>query len=456
MITAGHVVAIFGGAVAGSEAAAKLTERGIRCVIFEQNALPYGKIENGLPKWHVKLRDKEESKINDKLNHPLVHFVPEVKLGKDLDFNQVVNQWGFSAILLATGAWRDRSLNVGGIDAYIDKGLYYQNSFVSWFNKNHDPAYTDTEYHIPDETIIIGGGLASIDVAKIVMIETVRRALEKIGHVVNVLAIEKKGIPHLLSTLNLRFEDLGLRGCTLYYRRRLIDMPLSSLPKDPTEKDLATAYHVRKKIMDNVLNKFLFRFEECRQAVDKIVEGEGLCGLVFQKTEVVDGRLRVIPDSDYVKAVPLIISAIGSVPEPIPGLPYTGDAFEIVNQETGQIAGRENVFALGNAVTGRGNIKESQMHGRQVSEKIMDEFFAWREDDYAQIFDRAVVNADHKIELISDSLMKDQILSVEHIQHLLERVNNLQRRVGYNGNYDQWIVKHLPQRVENMVDRSLT
>ena len=169
MISAGYVVAIFGGAVAGSEAAAKLTERGIRCVVFEQNSLPYGKIENGLPKWHVKLRDKEESKINEKLSHPLVDYVPEVKLGEDLDFNQVVNQWGFSAILLATGAWRDRPLNVEGIDAYINKGLYYQNSFVAWFNKNHDPAYINTDYTIPDETIIIGGGLASIDVAKIVM-----------------------------------------------------------------------------------------------------------------------------------------------------------------------------------------------------------------------------------------------------------------------------------------------
>ena len=71
-----YLVAIFGGAVSGSEAAFQLAERGIPSVVFDQNPLPYGKIEDGLPKWHVKLRDKEMQRINEKLSHPLVTFVP--------------------------------------------------------------------------------------------------------------------------------------------------------------------------------------------------------------------------------------------------------------------------------------------------------------------------------------------------------------------------------------------
>ncbi len=81
MIEPGHVVAIFGGAVAGSEAASKLCEKGVRCVVFEQNKLPYGKIENGLPKWHVKLRDREEVKIDEKLSHPLVSLYSHGEIG---------------------------------------------------------------------------------------------------------------------------------------------------------------------------------------------------------------------------------------------------------------------------------------------------------------------------------------------------------------------------------------
>ncbi|TDI96521.1 MAG: oxidoreductase, partial [Caldithrix sp.] len=37
-----HFVAIIGGAIAGSEAASRLADRGIYTVVFEQNLRPYG------------------------------------------------------------------------------------------------------------------------------------------------------------------------------------------------------------------------------------------------------------------------------------------------------------------------------------------------------------------------------------------------------------------------------
>ena len=45
-----HVVAIFGGACAGSTAADILAAHGAEVVVFEQNIRPYGKIEDGLPR----------------------------------------------------------------------------------------------------------------------------------------------------------------------------------------------------------------------------------------------------------------------------------------------------------------------------------------------------------------------------------------------------------------------
>ncbi len=53
------VVAIIGGAVAGSEAAAACAARGAVPIVFEQGSRPYGKIEDGLPRWHEKLREKD-------------------------------------------------------------------------------------------------------------------------------------------------------------------------------------------------------------------------------------------------------------------------------------------------------------------------------------------------------------------------------------------------------------
>ena len=127
--------------------------------------MPYGKIEDGLPKWHSKLRDKEENRINEKLDHPLVSYVPFAQLGKNLDFKEVVQEWGFSAVLLATGAWKDRPLPIEGIEDYVSKGLYYQNPFIYWYNHFHEPTYSGLAFETPDEAIIIGGGLASLDVA---------------------------------------------------------------------------------------------------------------------------------------------------------------------------------------------------------------------------------------------------------------------------------------------------
>jgi hypothetical protein len=149
---------------------------------------------------------------------------------------------------------------------------------------------------------------------------------------------------------------------------------------------------------------------------------------------------------------PFIISAIGSLPEPISGLPYTGDSFEVVDTITGQLKGYDHVFALGNAVTGRGNIKESQQHGRQVSVKVMEDYFAWQSDDYEQLFDQAVSDADQKAERIGEQLLTQKVLTPDQIHSIHERISNLQKKAGYDGNYTQWIKKHLPVRIESLIN----
>jgi len=447
----GHYVAIIGGAVAGSEAAAKLSQRGIRCAVFEQNALPYGKIETGLPKWHIKLRDSQERKIDQKLNHPLVDFVPNLRLGKDLLFEDLTKNWGFSAILLATGAWRDRPLSIPGIDQYLDKGLYYQNPFVAWFNQKHDPAFNDPHFQIHDDMIIIGGGLASFDVVKIVMIELVQYVLEKRQIKSDILTIEKLGIPKFLKDVNLSFSDLGLKGCTLYYRRTITDMPLTSLAENPTQHDIETAHRVRLRIFENMRSKYLFSFEQCHTPLDFIVKNDQLNGILFQKTKIENGRVVPIKGSEYKVYTPAVISAIGSLPEPIGSIPMKGDVYDVIDTETGQLHGYPNVFALGNAVTGRGNIKESQVHGRQVSERVMDEYLAWREEDYEEIFKRAEENADRKIEVIGDYLNNRKLLDTTQMDTIRKRIKNLQKKLGYKGNYTNWIKDHLPQRLERII-----
>ena len=455
MISPGLFVAIIGGAVAGSEAASRLSARNINCVVFEQNALPYGKLETGLPKWHVNLRNEQEKKIDSKLRHPLVHYVPCTQLGKHLSFRELIQTWNFSAVLLATGAWQDRPLPVAGIDVYINKGLYYQNPFVAWFNRNHDPNYQDPFFEILDGALVIGGGLASLDVIKILSIETVRSSLQQRGYTVDVLTLEKKGIFEVLKELNLSVSELGIKGCTLYYRRQLNEMPLTSLPAQPSAKEIATSHRVRHKIMENFHRKYFFNFKECHYPIDFIADSDRLKGIVFEKTAVMDGRLISLADSHYQVSCPLVISAIGSLPEAIPDIPFQDGIFKVKDQASGQLEGYENVFVLGNAITGRGNIKESEIHGRQVAEKVMDEYLVWQEDDYREIFSRAETGSQVTIEQIYNKLVgndsKRFLLSSQQIEDIYTRIRELQRRAGYAGDYDNWIKKHLPVRIEDLL-----
>ena len=362
----GHVACIVGGGVAGSEAAARLAERKIRSVVFEMEALPYGKIELGLPKWHARQRDQEEQKINQNLDSPYVHYVPCTKLGVDISLEEL-QSWGFSVILLALGAWRDRPLAVPGIDEFQGRGFYYQNQFVSWFNRCHEPQFDGEQIRLLDNAIVIGGGLASIDVVKILMLGLAQEALEKRGIQIDLITLEKKGIPRNLEKMGVSWEELGLKGCTLFYRRRAQDMPLMPMegPSDPAREEKART--VRQKVLENAQAKYLFKFEPCRLPIKVIADSGRLKGLLFLETSVTNRGVVPLPGTEHPVYSPLIISSIGSLPDLIPGIPSRRDLFQIENEETGKLSGLEGVFALGNAVTGRGNIRASRLHARQVA-----------------------------------------------------------------------------------------
>ncbi|MEL6822036.1 MAG: hypothetical protein AAFP70_09760, partial [Calditrichota bacterium] len=413
----------FGGACSGSEAAHQLASRGIQVAVFEQQALPYGKIEDGLPKWHVKLRDKEEGKIDSRLNHPNIHFIPNTRLGEDLDFNDVVHSWGFSAVILASGAWRDRPLPIEGIDDYEERGFYYQNAFVDWFNHNHEPGYNRHNYEATDGAIVVGGGLASIDVVKILMLETVTQALQRRGKLVDVISLEHIGITAILQEYNLTFEELNLKGCTLFYRRRSIDMPLASVPDGADEARIEKVRQVRQKILRLAQEKYLFRFQECCKPVTPIVENGHLNGLIFQKTQIVDGRVQSVEGSEFEARAPLTISSIGSIPQPIRGIPSKGELFIVPDHETGRVEGFDHVFAVGNAVTGTGNIRQSEVHSRKITGRIIDEYLKWTDSS-------------------ANGSIKDSTL---------EKVKERQKAVGYYNNYEEWTNRHRPVRLEHLL-----
>lgn len=448
-----HFIAIIGGSVAGSEAAFILAEKGFRVVVFDQKNLPYGKIEDGLPKWHVGLRNKEEKKIDERLSHPNIRFVPGVRLGRDTSLDELANDWGFSAVIIAIGAWLDRKLPVDGIDKLRNNGLIYQNDLLYWYNHRHEEDYNGRDYNLPDGTCVIGGGLASIDVVKMVMIEIVQKALkEKKGVDVDLFTFEKKGVATILEIHNTSLENLGIEGCTLFYRKRVQDMPLYPRKGD-SPADIEKSQRVTQKLLLNYQSKYLFHFEgSCVPKGFDEKDGK-LVGMTFQRVQAEgdNGSPEVCKFDTQ-----LVISSIGSLPEELPSIPYKGDYLRTYGEFGHKIEGFDNVFAIGNVVTGKGNILDSKKHGREITGKILEGHFSDlklqdpMESNYHDYFRQIESNVDISLGKIVEELDQSTIQSENNIQYIIKTTQELQEKVGFDGNYQQWVDKWRPVRLEEV------
>ena len=452
-----HYVAVIGGSVSGSEAAAMLSDQGVRVVVIDQNALPYGKLEDGLPKWHHNLRDKQEKEIDKKLDHDRVRFIPNLKIGRDYAFKDLVDL-GFTAVILANGAWKDRPLPVPGIEKFRDKGLIYQNDFVKWYNHYHEPDYNGKQYVVKDGAVVIGGGLASLDMMKIVMMELVERALkEKFGDdiIVDQFELEKKGIDKYLTQFDVKYEDLGINGATLVYRRQAKHMPLKQ-PQGGTQEAIEKAQIVSQRILDNYKKKFRFHFIPEATPIDFIEEDGKLKGLVLQKLRTLEnGKLEKIEGETITIPTDQVISSIGSIPEKIEGIPYDGDRIKTEGDDNiSRVYGYDNVFAIGNAVTGKGNIKTAKDHGSMVTQKLLDEYL--QKNTQALDMELEAYNeeirkkTDAKIAEIFKQLFDKDVPDDMTVDHIWEVSKAYQDRVGYK-DYKSWIENHKPVRYEDII-----
>jgi NADPH-dependent glutamate synthase beta subunit-like oxidoreductase len=437
----GHFVAVIGGATAGAEVASRLADRGVSVFVFEQNSRPYGKIEDGLPRWHVALRTKEYKTIDEKLKKSGVTFVPSTKIGVDIDFKELVHDWGFSSVVLANGAWRDRPVPVEGADDYIGNGLVYQNPFVIAFNHDERGDRPDLTYEIHDGAIILGGGLASIDVAKIHTLQRTVEVLQERGIESDVEELEIKGIPKILEKHGLTFDELGITPPTIYYRRRVEDMPVMSAPEGADEARLKKVEAGRVRMLGKSTSKYLFNLEPLSAPDGLIVEDGRLVGIVFRRTKIENGRV-VKLDETYEVRGPAIISSIGSIPEGIPGIDMNGELFDFKDWDIGRLDGFPTVFSVGNVVTGKGNIVASRKHATQVSEEAIEAYLGVGEGDRGAASE-AIEASSGAAETAADvlaSLGSAQAPSADQGQALRDRIAALHESKGFV-DYQSWMEK---------------
>jgi NADPH-dependent glutamate synthase beta subunit-like oxidoreductase len=440
-----HFVAVIGGAISGSVAAEILADSGIRVAVFEQNTRPYGKIEDGLPRWHVEQRKDEYGRIDARMKKPNVYFIPCAKLGRDFDLPQLL-KWGFSAVILANGAWRDRELGVPEAEQYVGKGLVYQNPFIYWYNHKNEKDYRGPRYETPDEAVVVGGGLASIDVVKVLQLENYERAFRARGIQTNMHELEK-GIPAVCKAHGITPEELGVKGCLLMYRRREQDMPLAQPPDNATPEQVAKTEMVRQKMLRLARDRYLFRFQDRRVTTGIVVENGRLVGLKLAETKVEGRKAEAIPGSEHELRTPLVVSSIGSVPEKLTGINMSGEYYTFAGKEVPRYTAMERVFGVGNVVTGQGNIRVSLVHSQKVTKRVVD-CMEGADGNAAAGAGSAQQQVASAVDAIGKQMEAIPQLSDEQIAAVERQVRALQQKAGFTSDYDSWIAKVTPPDLE--------
>ena len=441
-----HFVAVIGGAVSGSVAAEILADAGIHVAVFEQNQRPYGKIEDGLPRWHVEQRKQEYARIDARMKKPNVFFVPCAKLGRDFDLAQLFN-WGFSAVVLANGAWRDRELGIPEAEPYVGKGLVYQNPFIYWYNHKNEKAYNGPRYETPDEALVVGGGLASIDVVKVLQLENYERVLKARGINATMHDLEK-GIPEVCKKNGIKPEELGVKGCLLIYRRREQDMPLAQPPDNATPDQIAKTEQVRQKMLRLAQGKYLFRVQDRRLTTGIVVENGRLVGLKVMETKIDGRKATPIPGSEHELRAPLVISSIGSVPEKLSCINMDGEYYTFSGKDVPCYAGMDRVFGVGNVVTGQGNIRVSLVHSQKVAKRLAQCMHCEEESAAAAAAGSREQQVAANAAAVAEQIAVIPPLSPAQMAAVENQVRALQQKAGCTSDYDTWIAQITPPDLE--------
>jgi ferredoxin/flavodoxin---NADP+ reductase len=448
LATPRHAVAVIGAACSGAEAAETFANAGVFAVVFDQNARPYGKIEDGLPRWHANQRSQEYVRIADKLKKPLVQFVPKTTIGRDVSLADL-HAWGFSAVVLACGAWRDRPLDAEGAkEALATNGVINQNPFIYWFNHHEEKSYDGPRYEVSDGAVVVGGGLASIDCVKALMLETVGAKLRERGeHDVDLVEMEHQGLDKALAARKLTLADLGLKGCTLIYRRTAREMPLAAFKEGADEASKQNTMNIREKLMKLTMQKFMCAFRPNTLPKAVVMEGGRVVGLKVVTSQSEGRKVIEVPGSETVLPTNLIVSSIGSIPEPIPGLPLKGEFYDFADWDLGIPRDVANTFGVGNVVTGQGNIAISRKHSKRVSDAVVARYLGVGDaplNEPGGVMKAAEAAGAEAAAAVNAQIDKLPKRVPSELATLAARIQERQRAVGYGGDLDAWIASVTP------------
>ena len=156
-------IAIIGSGPAGyyaAEALIKDLRDKARIDIIDRLPTPYGLIRAGVAPDHQSI--KAVAKRYEKTStQPNVRFIGNVEIGNMVSIEELRGL--YDAVVLATGAPKDRPLDIPGEDKV---GVIGSAAFVAWYNAHPDFCDLAIDLNV-DKVAVIGNGNVAIDVARV-------------------------------------------------------------------------------------------------------------------------------------------------------------------------------------------------------------------------------------------------------------------------------------------------
>ncbi len=318
----GHRVAVVGSGPAGLACAGDLLKKGYDVTLFEALHTPGGVLVYGIPEFRLpKAIVQQEIALLQKQG---LHVMTNMVIGKILSVDELLDEQGYDAVFIGTGAGLPRFMNIPGENL---GGVYSANEFLTRVNlmKAYQPG-SGTPIHRGKRVAVVGGGNVAMDAARCAL-------------------------------------RLGAEEVTVVYRRSADELP-------------ARAEEVEHASEEGI--RFAFLTNPVAVLGD---DNNRVCGLRCVEMELgepdASGRRRPVEktDSAFVIDADTVIMAIGTSPNPL--ITATTDGLEaqhwggIVADENG-VTSRPGVFAGGDAVTGAATVILAMGAGKKAAAAIHD------------------------------------------------------------------------------------
>ena len=159
----GHKVAVIGSGPAGLACAYDLAKLGYDVTVFEALHRPGGVLEYGIPEFRLPKDKIVAAEIAD-VKALGVKIETNVIVGRTVTIDSLMDEEGFSAVFIGSGAGLPRFMNIPG-EHY--NGVFSANEFLTRNNlmKAYREDY-DTPIHAGKKVVVVGGGNVAMDAAR--------------------------------------------------------------------------------------------------------------------------------------------------------------------------------------------------------------------------------------------------------------------------------------------------